>query len=67
MDPVKATKDTVEDRPTESISAGKDALIALALALGLSQKIAAVVVGVFAFSPFLVSWIVDLRKRAKHR
>jgi hypothetical protein len=65
--PVKAVTETIEDRPSESISAAKDALIAFALALGLSQKLAAVVVGAFAFAPFFVSWIVDLRKRARRK
>jgi DNA repair exonuclease SbcCD ATPase subunit len=65
MNPVSKTTDEIGKRPTESISTGKDALIALALALGLSQKVAAIVVGAFAALPFLVSYIVDLRRAAK--
>lgn len=52
-------------RPTESISAGKDAIVAALLALGLSQKVAAALVAVFAALPFVISYYVDIRRRAR--
>jgi len=63
--PVKKAKEKAGERPTESITAGKDVLVAAALAFGLSSRVAAAIVALLAALPFLVSYVVDLRRAAK--
>jgi hypothetical protein len=65
MHPVRQAKRTAGKRPTETVTTSKDAIVALALALGLSSKVAAIIVAAFAALPFLVSYVVDLRKKAR--
>jgi hypothetical protein len=65
MNPIKKTKAHIRKRPSESVGQLKDGVTVLLLALGLSSQRAAVLVAGLAILPQLVSYITDIRRRAR--